>query len=127
MGALLDDGAKVARDRYWTNSVGLVTIAANVPQNHNSDNAETKKTAGIRREFCQYVFQMCEKMFGILLSGACANVQMSPDQFADATSRIEERIQKPLLLVDGLRAELEAFYTLLGFAAFLHGSPDPRI
>jgi hypothetical protein len=45
-------------------------------------------------------------MFGILLSGACAAAQMSPEQYATITSRIKARIQEPLLLVDGLHAEL---------------------
>ena len=40
----------------------------------------------------------CSKLFNYNLSGICrANTQMSPEQYATATSRIEERIQKPLL------------------------------
>ena len=110
MGALIKIDADSKKDQYWTNAVGLVTIAANVVQNHNSEDDETRATAGIRRQFCQYVFQMCEKMFGILLNGARANAQMSPDQYVAITSRIDagikEFVEPPLLLVNGLRAEL---------------------
>ena len=50
----------------------------------------------------------CSKLFNYNLSGICsASTQMSVEQYAVATSHIEERIQKPLLLVEGLRAELD--------------------
>ena len=50
----------------------------------------------------------CSKLFNYNLSGIChASTQMSAEQYVVATSHIEERIQKPLLLVEGLRAELD--------------------
>ena len=50
----------------------------------------------------------CSKLFNYNLSGICrTSTQMSAEQYAIATSHIEERIQKPLLLVEGLRAELD--------------------
>ena len=86
---------------FWMPLSGVLVLAAIAA---NTTNTYTQQC---RTKFYQFMSYECSKLFNYNLSGIChASIQMSPSQYATATSRIEERIQKPLLLIEGLRAEL---------------------
>ena len=92
---------KKSYTKLWTTLPGVLVLAGSAGS--SSDIAVQK----IRTQFFRFMSYECNKLFNYNMSGICrANTQMSPEQYAAATSRIEERIQKPLLLVEGLRAEL---------------------
>ena len=97
---LLYDGTQKyvkQHDSFWTTLPGFLVLVAGDIQSND------KYVQDRRSQFYRLMGHECIK------TTTCrASTQMSVEQYAVATSHIEERIQKPLLLVEGgLRAELD--------------------